>query len=306
MSMRWIILPLVIIALNACSSNESSKNSDSGKANGQSSDQNEALFDGKLTEENVLVNFEEMSTPRAYQMTIIWPKQIKRMSIKINDKAPIIKMSDRFQDIVFSEVPLNIEMTSYGPSGDAEGYLLLKKEAPLDYVLNETLSLKETTFFNTGRFYMTANAQIITNGNVFSINTKKLYIEPRDPLSPGNGMAHIINRDPYNKITSVYDYKPSFNTVTADQAVGDLTVVLAGLNGRDGDENAYEGLIKCECGRNSVTAGTLDVYVKDSSQFSVKVVQYSVKPGPGGTSAPEPRVNSNIKQIKIDKKQGWF
>lgn len=247
---------VIALTMSACSFKKDDAKNDSTPKESSPSDvvetiqkeQEKQAFEGKLTEQNVVVTFTEQPTPRVYQMKVTWPEQIKRIQVSVNDETPVIYTSANpgnvYEKLVFSERPQNIELIAYDSLGGAPiSSLSITRSAPPDYVLESFITLRKDTVIEVNRFFILPNSQILTNGNHLSIITKKLIIQTNEALdafaSEGSlANAHIITHVPGDKINSELDSRESAITIQAEEAIGLLRVGLVGAdgnNGRDGD-----------------------------------------------------------------------
>lgn len=250
MPLQLIILSF-IFAMGACSfKKDSGEDKAKDPAAGDvlqkiQKEQEKQAFEGQLTEQNVLVNFEEMPEPGAYRMIITWPAQVKRLQLTINEDTPVIISSansvNSHEKLVFSQKPQKIDLMAYDSFGGAPvSSLSLLKTAPTDYESKGTVELKKDTVIEANRFFIAPSSQIITNGFNLSITTNKFIVlkehDSDNFFTSQISAAHILTRLPFNKVSKELDYRDSAITIQTMKATGTLRVALVGTDGLDGKD----------------------------------------------------------------------
>lgn len=206
-------------------------------------EQERQAFEGKLTEENVSLEFVELENPNTYKMIVRWPKQIKRLQLDINDLDPIFKtIADdvsTYERTVVGNQLQTVRLTAFDTLGGPISTITLKRKSPRDIIYGSTENLKKSEYINANRIYFLEQGRIITNGYDLSISANKIYIL-KGPESEAR--SDIYSRQANSQImtnllgtnTEVGVPTSSNIVVTAKMAIGHLAVLMIGKNGSDG------------------------------------------------------------------------
>ncbi|KYG60753.1 hypothetical protein AZI85_12240 [Bdellovibrio bacteriovorus] len=270
MTLRLLSLIISALLIQACSfKKDDGEASPAVPANSDvietiQKEQEKQAFEGKLTEQNVSVKFEETPDPLGYKMVISWPEEAKRVQISINGKVKKIYNSTDLQsshsEVVSSGENFEITLIAFDSLGMAPySALTLVKTAPTDFVVSKPLELTESrTIEINGRFYFLKNGKIKTNGHNLSIKAKKLIIESDDRPS-ALFSSHIVTRFPGESMEEPHEVSGSTVLIRASLGKGHLQVSMVGGAGKDGlHGNDLEAVMGVESAKNGLDglAGT--------------------------------------------------
>lgn len=239
---------VLALGLSACSfKNDETKQKEAAKASAEVLNQYEQNQDqkkqtqrdgGKLTDENVSVEFMEMEQAGLYKMLVKWPASIPVLTIQVDDEFETTTEQKNFHErIVQSGKTYRIRLTSKTFEGIEISRKELIKSAPVDFTVTSDMSLKSNTTIESNRFYIYPNTQILTNGFDLNIKTNKLILGQRPEQPNGSTFlnnASIITALPGQIAKDSAQLQGSKITIIAKQATGHLKVALVGLDGPDG------------------------------------------------------------------------
>ncbi|KHD88561.1 MAG: hypothetical protein OM95_08635 [Bdellovibrio sp. ArHS] len=245
MKFRLLSLIIATLLIQACSfKKDDSEASPIAPANTDvietiQKEQEKQAFEGKLTEQNVSVKFEEMPEPMGYKMIIEWPEQAKRVQVSINGKIREIYNSNNSQNTHVESVKsgevFEINLIAYDSLGMAPySTITLNRPAPIDHVVGGIVRLtKDLNITIDGRFYFLKDSQILTMGHNLSINAKKLIVED-DTRTKTLLASHIITRFPSEPLRKPSEIQGSNVSIQATVGIGQLLISMVGASGKDG------------------------------------------------------------------------
>lgn len=229
-----------MLFVNACAfekdSGEKLKPSDEVVENLKNQQVQESV-DGKLTEENVRVWFEELPTAGLYELNISWPKDIARAELAINDDERILTGIHSYKQIVEDDREFKIRLKSHGSLISNLSIYTAKVKSPKDYLVRTLRTLKEDEAIKANRVFFLSGARIETLGHSLSIETNFLIVE--DTLDTTEGAAvfkktNIITNLPNRVATEKRELLGSNIYIKAKKAVGHLAIAMIGVDGRNG------------------------------------------------------------------------
>lgn len=262
MKVFHILVTTFFLATSACSfkkedvkQNETAKATEEVLTEFQKNQESQKLSEedgGRLTNENVSVQFIEHEQPGSYQMKVTWPESVVAMTVQIGDELETTTLKTHvFERAVFSNTEYRVRLYSKNSNGLEIDRKELIVRAPTDVIINSDVTLNSNSELDSHRFYIYAGARIITNGHNLSIKTKKLYIGARETSQINNNPwanFNIITTAPNSIAQSPIQLEGSKITIVSEEAHGNLKVAFVGFNGqngRNGDElDQARGLVR--------------------------------------------------------------
>lgn len=264
MTLRLLSLVISALLIQACSfKKDDSEASPAVPANNDvietiQKEQEKQAFEGKLTEQNVFVKFEELPEPMEYKMIISWPEQAKRVQVSINGKIREIYNSTslpQHEAIVHSNKKIEITLVAFDNLGMAPySVLTLEKFAPVDYVVSDVVELDaDLNISIDGRLYFKKDSQILTNGHNLSIEAKKIFIAD-DNRNKTLVTSHILTRSPSKVMEKPREVSGSNVLIHAASAKGNLLIAMVGVVGKDGvNGKDLESIMGVETAKNGIS-----------------------------------------------------
>lgn len=162
--MLFICVSIFTLGLGACSfKKDEAKQKEAAKASAEVLNQYEQNQDqkkqserdgGKLTDENVSVEFLEMEQPGYYKMRITWPASVPSMSVQVNDEFQAVSVNGNvFERVVMNDSLSRIHLTSRDKSGNEISRKEFVFRAPKDLLVNFDYSLHANANIEVNRVY---------------------------------------------------------------------------------------------------------------------------------------------------------
>jgi hypothetical protein len=237
---KKVLIPVLCVTLGACAfkkddgpTEEQKKIADQVTKQLKDDQDASAII---LRENNVKVTFED-SDPGYYNIVITWPEQVGTMEIFFNDEL-ISQVSGKsfFKKTVDQNQKINLRLRAYANTSEGGRFLSqipAEVRAPADYFIYSSQLLFEDLKINVHRVFIRTDGQLITDGHNVAINTDLIFIDaPQRRTGTPTEDSHIVTY----KNAIKYPNRVSNIKITAQKAIGVLSIALIGLRGADGKD----------------------------------------------------------------------
>jgi hypothetical protein len=243
----------------------------------------------ELNNSNVSVKFIDQD-PGYYKLLVEWPAYFNKMEVKINGESEKTKTdTNKFEKLVKHDEHLSISLIPLITNAKNESInspFRVYAQSPKDIWIRGTKKLTKHTTIDAGRIYFSDDGRILTKGFNLKIRVQKLIVEPElNHFNLPEQYAHIVTHEYLDRSPVRIN---SDIQITSSTAVGNLIVVLSGINTDEDQEGVKDD-----------EPGSLNLEIKDSMDFSATIWLRAARGGPNKICGYLAKVNSNVKLTKL-------